>query len=125
MANEDEQKAQDQSPTDATGGQPLDPFESAKELRELASAVEMVGSEALAGLADLEFPLSTGNLKEFPRAAPELRAAEEGLIHLQDAVQHAAAMLYALAVVREQGQDIPPVLRAAVQPFIVAVRARQ
>jgi hypothetical protein len=99
--------------------------ESATELRDLAIAFEIAATEGLAGLAELEFPLSTGNLKEFPRPVSELRSAEQGLEYLREAAERASAMLAALAAAQEQGLEISPVLRAAVEPFISAVRAQK
>jgi hypothetical protein len=114
------------APTEYTAGstQPSD-AESAEELRALAVALEIAATEGLAGVAELQFPLTTGNLQEFPRPAPEGRAAAQGVEYLRDSAQRASAILAALAAAREQGPEIPPVLRATVEPFISALRAQK
>lgn len=108
-----------------TGNTQPNHVESAEELRALAVAFEVAATEGLAGLSELEFPLSTGDLREFPRPTPELRAAEQGLEYLRESAERASAMLAVLAVAREQGVEIPPVLRATVEPFISALRAQK
>ncbi len=108
--------------TDTNIDQRAGSAESGEELRNTAFLFEVAAGESL---ADLSFPLSTGNLQEFPRPSSELRAAEEGLAILRDSAERVASMLQALAVAREQGREIPPILRAAVEPFIAAVRAQQ
>jgi hypothetical protein len=76
-------------------------------------------------LSELALPLSTGDLREFPRPAPELRAAEQGLEYLKESTQRVSAILAVLAAAQEQGLEIPPVLRATVEPFIAALRAQR
>lgn len=112
--------------TDYTDGstQPSD-AESAKELRALAVAFEVAATEGLASLTELEFPLITGNLQEFPRSAPELRAAEQGLEYLSESAERVSAMLAVLAAAREQGLEVPAVLRTTVEPFISALQAQK
>jgi len=110
-----------QSGTDANSGSPL-PVEGANELRRLAAAFEVLASENLSGLAGLSVPISTGNLRDFPRPALEFRVAERGLEYLREAVERTSAILETLATAREKGVDVSPVLLAAVGPFIAALR---
>jgi hypothetical protein len=114
--------AEPENTTDMKTDQPTGSAESGEDLRDTAYLLEVAAGESL---ADLSFPLSTGNLQEFPRPSPELRAAEKGLETLQDTAARAVSMLHVLAAAREQGLEIPPVLRAAVERFIATVRVHQ
>jgi hypothetical protein len=124
MAKKPRRDAQDKRIDETDGKQPI-AAESANELRELAIVFEVAATEGLAGLADLDFPLSTGDLKEFPRPAADLRAAEQGLEYLRESAERVSAMLAALAAAREQGLEVPPTLRAIVEPFVATLRARR
>jgi hypothetical protein len=117
MTKKPEHDPQDPKADDMDEGSQPSVAERAKELRNLAIVFEIAPAEDLAGFADLNIPLSTGNLQEFPRPAPDLRAAEQGVEYLRQSVERDSAMLDALAAGREQGLEIPPAFRDHVELY--------
>lgn len=96
-----------------------------RQLRELAQRLESEAGAAVDALSELEFPLVTGDLKNFPRPSGEHRAAEEGVQFLRQSLRGASAALYTLSAAREQGRDVPDILFAAVEPYVNALLRRQ
>jgi hypothetical protein len=92
------------------------------ELRNAARFAEEEILDALADLSDVSFPLVVGSAKDFPRPAPEDRAAEQGVDVLRE---DAVAALYALATALENDLPVSPALLASVQPFIDASHAAE
>jgi hypothetical protein len=102
--------------------QPASERKPGDEFRDDAVALEEAAGAAVSVLAELDAPLTTGNLKEFPRPSADLRAAEQGMEYFRESFERAGAMLYALAAIRDQGSEVDPLLLAAVQPFRDALR---
>jgi hypothetical protein len=96
-----------------------------RQLRELAQRLESEAGAAVDALSELEFPLVTGDLKDFPRPSGEHRAAEEGVKFLRESLNGAAAALYASSAAREQGREAPDILFAAVEPYVNSLLRRQ
>jgi hypothetical protein len=96
-----------------------------EKLRNTARFVEEEIVAELDELSDVAFPLVAGGLKDFPRPAPEDRAAERGVEVLREEAEGAAAALYALAVALDNELPVSPALRASVQPFIDAFQAAE
>jgi hypothetical protein len=94
------------------------------QLRELAQRLEAEAGAAVDTLSELEFPLITGDLKDFPRPSGEHRAAQEGVEFLRESLNGAAAALYTLSVAREQGREVPDILFAVVEPYVNALLRR-
>lgn len=96
---------------------------SADELRRAAQFVEAEGLAALDDFGDIPFPLARGDLREFPRPAPQDQAAAQGFAVLRQTTEEAVAMLYALAAALDAGREVPAPLLAPVQGYIDAFRA--
>jgi hypothetical protein len=94
-----------------------------QQLRQTARFVEEEILAELDELSDVSFPLVAGGAKDFPRPAPEDRAAEQGVEVLREEAQDAAAALYALAVALENDLSVSDALFASVQPYIDAYQA--
>jgi len=97
----------------------------ADELRNAARFVEETILDALADFSDITFPLVIGGAKDFPRPAPEGRAAEQGVDVLRKDAEEAVAALYALAAAVDNELPVGPALLTSVQPFIDAYRAAE
>ena len=96
--------------------------------QELRDAARFVYEEILAQideLSDVAFPLVAGGAKDFPRPAPEDRAAQQGVEVLREEAEDAMAALYALAVALENALPVSDALFASVQPFIDAFEAAE
>jgi hypothetical protein len=94
----------------------------------LRDTARFVNEEILAELdelSDVAFPLVAGGAKDFPRPAPEDRAAQQGAEVLREEAEEAAAALYALAVAMENELPVSEALLASVQPFIDAFEAAE
>jgi hypothetical protein len=91
-----------------------------QKLRQTARFVEEEILAELDELSDVSFPLVAGGAKDFPRPAPEDRAAQQGAEILREEAEDAAASLYALAVALENELPVSDALFASVQPFIDA-----
>jgi hypothetical protein len=96
-----------------------------QKLRNTARFVEEEILAELAELSDVSFPLVAGGAKDFPRPAPEDRAAEQGVEVLREEAEDAAAALYALAVALENELPVSDALFASVQPYIDAFQASE
>jgi hypothetical protein len=94
-----------------------------QKLRQTARFVEGEILADLDELSDVSFPLVAGGAKEFPRPAPEDRAAQQGVEVLREEAEDAAAALYALAVALEKELPVSDALFASVQPYIEAFQA--
>jgi hypothetical protein len=92
-------------------------------LRQVAHFVEATALDALADYSDISFPLVVGDVKDFPRASAENRAAERGLEALRESTERVAASLYALAAARDHGREVPEALLAPLRGYIDAYRA--
>jgi len=96
--------------------------------QKLRDTARFVNEEILAELdelSDVAFPLVAGGAKDFPRLAPEDRAAQQGAEVLREEAEAAAAALYALAVAMENALPVSAALFASVQPFIDAFEAAE
>jgi hypothetical protein len=96
--------------------------------QKLRDTARFVNEEILAELdelSDVAFPLVAGGAKDFPRPAPEDRAAQQGVEVLREEAEDAAAALYALAVALENELPVSDALFASVQPFIDAFEAAE
>jgi hypothetical protein len=96
--------------------------------QKLRDTARFVNEEILAKLdelSDVAFPLIAGGAKDFPRPAPEDRAAQQGAEVLREEAEAAAATLYALAVALENDLLVSDALFASVQPFIDAFEAAE
>jgi hypothetical protein len=96
-----------------------------RKLRETARFVEEEIVAELDELSDVAFPLVAGGAKDFPRPAPEDRAAEQGVEVLREDAEDAVAALYALATALENELPVSDALFASVQPFIDAFEAAE
>jgi len=106
--------------------QPETPDESgelARELRGAARFFEDIALSAVVSYSDIEFPLRTGDLKEFPRPSTEGEAAKQGLEVLRQSIEEAVAALNALAAALEDGREVPQALLLFVQPYLDAFRS--
>jgi hypothetical protein len=99
------------------------PDTTPEELRRAARFVEAVGLDAVAQFSQLAFPLAIGGVKDFPRPAPEDRAAREGIGRLRRRLEDAVAELHALASALETGLAVPAVALLPVRPYLDAYRA--
>ncbi len=102
----------------------MEPEITPQKLRDTARFVEEEILAELDELSDVSFPLVAGGAKDFPRPAPEHRAAEQGVEVLREEAE-AAAALYALAVALENELPVSDALFASVQPFIDAFEATE
>jgi hypothetical protein len=93
---------------------------SAQELRNAAQFVEDSILDTIADYAAIRFPLTQGDLKDFPRPAPQDQAARQGFMILRESAEQAIATLYALAAALDNNLPVPPALRVSVQPYITA-----
>lgn len=98
---------------------------TAVELRGTAQFLEREILEALNDFSDVSPALTEGDLKVFPRPAPEHQAAEEGFSFLRQKIQNMIASLYALALASERNGRVPPVLLTIVEPYVNAYRAQK
>lgn len=99
----------------------LDP----NELREVAKFVEETSLDALTSYVELSFPPVVGDMQNFPRSAPEERAAVRGFDVLREEVEATVAVLYALAVASENRLPVPITLQVRVEPFINMFRIQR
>lgn len=93
---------------------------TAQELRNTAQFVEDSILDTVADYSSIRFPFTQGDLKDFPRLAPQDQAARQGFIILREAAEQAITILYALAAALDNNLPVPPVLRVSVQPYIIA-----
>jgi hypothetical protein len=94
----------------------------------LRDTARFVNEEILAELdelSDVAFPLVAGGAKDFPRPAPEDRAAQHGVEVLREEAEDAVAALYALAVAMENDLPVSDALVASIKPFIGASLAAE
>jgi hypothetical protein len=98
---------------------------TAEELRNTARFVEEEILPVLDELSDVAFPLVAGGAKDFPRPAPEDRAAQQGVEVLREEAEDAVAALHALAVALENELPVSPASRTSVQPYIDAFHRAQ
>jgi hypothetical protein len=61
--------------------------------RDDAVVLQEAAGAAASVLAELETPLTTGDLKDFPRPAGDVRAAQQGMEYLRESFERAGAML--------------------------------
>jgi hypothetical protein len=102
----------------------MDQGKSHENLREYARELE-TNLDVLAEFADAKFSSVRGGAKDFPRPAPESRAAEQGFDVLRRDIEEAVGALYALAKAQDAAREddelnVPPALFGSVQPFIDA-----
>ena len=93
---------------------------SAQELRNAAQFVEDSLLDTIADYSAIRFPFTQGDLKDFPRPAPQDQAARQGFMILRESAEQAIATLYALAAALDNNLPVPPALRVSVQPYITA-----
>jgi hypothetical protein len=109
----------------------MEPGITAEKLRDTARFVEEEILATLDDLSDVSYPLVVGGAKQFPRPAPEDRAAERGVELLRKDAEDAVAALHALAVALDpelELRGVPALLAAlqpSVQPFIDAFQASE
>jgi hypothetical protein len=96
---------------------------TAQELRQVAEFVENTILETLASYSDISFPLVHGDLKTFPRASAESRAAERGVDVLRQDAEEVVTALHAIAAAMDNDLDVPRVLLVPLLPYIEAFRA--
>jgi|Tabmets5t2r1_1033131.scaffolds.fasta_scaffold82867_2 hypothetical protein len=94
-----------------------------EELRQAARFVEAVALGAVAESSLLAFPLALGGVKDFPRPAPDGRAALDGVRRLRRQLEEAVAELHAVASALEAGLPVPPVVLTPAGPYLDAYRA--
>jgi len=94
-------------------------------LRDTARFVEEEILAELDELSDVAFPLVAGGAKDFPRPAPEDRAAQQGVEVLREEAEDTVSALYALAVALENDLPVSDAWFASVQPFIEASQAAE
>lgn len=90
-------------------------------LQQAAGAVDTVAVGDVFAELEALAPLTTGDLKEFPRPSGELRAALQGLEYFRESFERAGAMLYAIGALRDHGVEVNPLMLAAVKPFTDAL----
>jgi hypothetical protein len=78
----------------------------------------MVG--ATSDYSTIRFPLTQGDLKDFPRPSPQDQAAQQGFAILRGSTEQAIAVLYALAAALDNNLPVSPALLRSVQPYIAA-----
>jgi hypothetical protein len=104
---------------------------TAEKLRNTARFVEEQILAALDNLSDVSFPLVAGGAKDFPRPAPEDRAAQQGVEVLREEAEDAVAALHALALALDPELELPgadallAVSQPSVQPFIDAFQVAE
>jgi hypothetical protein len=93
---------------------------TAQELRNTAQFVEDSILDTVADYSTIRFPLTQGDLKDFPRLAPQDQAARQGFMILRESAEQAIAILYALAAALDNNLPVSPALLVSVQPYITA-----
>jgi hypothetical protein len=96
---------------------------TADKLRKVAQFVETTALDVLADSSetiDIAFPPAQGDLKVFPRPAPQHQATEQGFAVLRGSIEQAVVTLYTLADILDNGYDVPDALLAPVLPYIEA-----
>jgi hypothetical protein len=76
--------------------------------------------DTVADYSAIRFPLTPGDLKGFPRLAPQDQAAREGFMILRESAEQAIARLYALAAALDNNLPVPPALLVSVPPYLTA-----
>jgi hypothetical protein len=115
-------------PEGGDAGEPVPPQQSSGErrpgdvYRDDAVVLQQAAGAVATVLAELEAPLTTGDLKEFPRPPGDVRAAIAGVEYLRESFERAGAMLYAIGAMRDQREEVDPLMLAAVKPFTDALR---
>jgi hypothetical protein len=96
---------------------------AAQELRQVAEYVEDTVLETVTNYSDITFPLAHGDLKTFPRASAESRAAQRGFDVLRQSTEEIVTSLYAVAAAMDNDLPVPQVLLVPLLPYIEAFRA--
>jgi hypothetical protein len=93
------------------------------DLRAIARQAQETGLRALADYSDFAAPLHLGDTKNLPQESGQDRAAALGLQALREETELLIAKLYALAAVRDRGEEVPLILLEPFRRLIDAYRA--